>query len=59
MRVLRLIKGVTRRDRIRKANIREEHQVRPLLEERERNKLRWFGHVKRMDTEKKPRKFLE
>ena len=34
-------------------------QIRPLLEEIERNKLRWFGHVKRMDTEKKPRKFLE
>ena len=59
MRVLRLIKGVTRRDRIRNVNIREELQVRPLLEEIVRNKLRWFGHVKRMDTEKKPRKFLE
>ena len=34
-------------------------QVKPLLEEIERNKLRWFGHVKRMNTEKKPRKFLE
>ena len=59
MRMLRLIKSVTRRDRIRNVNIREELQVRPLLEEIERNKLRWFGHVKRMDTEKKPRKFLE
>jgi len=59
MRMLRLIKGVTRRDRIRNVNIREELQIRPLLEEIERNKLRWFGHVKRMDTEKKPRKFLE
>ena len=59
MRMLRLIKGVTRRDRIRNVNIREEFQIRPLLEEIESNKLRWFGHVKRMDTEKKPRKFLE
>ena len=59
MRMLRLIKGVKRRDSIRNVNIREELQVRPLLDEIERNKLRWFGHVKRMDTEKKPRPFLE
>ena len=52
MRVFRLIKGVTRRDRIRNVDVREELQVRPLLEETQRNKLRWFGHVKRMDTEK-------
>ena len=57
MRVLRLIKGVTGRDRIRNVNIREELQVRHLLEEIERKKLRWFGYVKRMETEKKPRVF--
>ena len=59
MRVLRQFKGVTRGDRIGNVKIREELQVRPLLEEIERNNLRWFGHFKRMDTEKKPRKFLE
>ena len=32
MRVLRLIKGVTRRNRIRNAQIREELNVIPLLE---------------------------
>ena len=45
--------------RIKNVNIREELQVRPLLEEIERNKLRWLSHVKGMDTEKKLRKFLE
>ena len=40
MRVLRLIKGVTRRDKIINVNIREELQARPLLEEIEKNKLR-------------------
>ena len=57
MRVLRLIKGVTRRDRIKNVNIREELQIRPLLVEIERNKLRWFGQVKVMETEMKPRDF--
>ena len=57
--MLRLIIGGTRRDRIRNVNIREELQVRPLLEEIEKNELQWLGHVKRMDPEKKLRKFLE
>ena len=59
MRVLRLIKGVTRRDKIRNTQIRQELNVLPLLEDIERNKLRWYGHVKRMGEEKKPRKYLE
>ena len=44
---------------IRSVNIREELQVKLLLEEIERNKLRSFGHVKRMDTEKKSGNLLE
>jgi len=49
MRVLRTIVGVTRRDRIRNATIREKLRVIPLLEEVERMKLRWYGHIMRMD----------
>ena len=40
MRVLRTIKGVTRKDRIRNTTIRAEFHVPPLLEEIERNRLR-------------------
>ena len=59
MRVLRLTKGVTRRDRIPNAQIREELNVIPLLDDIDRKKLRWYGHVKRMSEEKKPKQFLE
>ena len=58
MRVLRTIKGVTRKDRIRNTTIRAELQVPPLLEEIERNRLRWYGHVMRMDDNKKPKRYL-
>ena len=39
MRVLRLIMGVTRKDRMRNSRIREELKVTPLLEDIERGKL--------------------
>ena len=59
MRVLRLIKGVTRRDRLRNISIREDLKVTPLLDEVENTKLRWYGHVKRMEERKMPKKYLE
>ena len=58
MRLLRTIKGVTRRDKIRNQVIRSELNVTPLMEEIERNKLRWYGHVMRMDESKKPKQYL-
>ena len=59
MRVLRTIRGVTRRDRMRNSQIRAELQVVPLLEDIERNKLRWYGHVMRMTDDRKPKKYLQ
>ena len=59
MRVLRTIRGITRMDRRRNTTIREELQVTPLLEEIERNKLRWYGHVMRMRGDRKPKKYLQ
>ena len=64
MRVLRLIHGVTKRDRIRNENIRSTLSVESILTIIERNQLRWYGHVLRMpdarDTKRmydwKPRK---
>ena len=59
MRVLRLIKGVTRLDRIRNADIRRELGISNILELIERGQLRWYGHVKRMEASRYPKQFLE
>ena len=58
MRVLRLIMGVTSRDQMRNSRIGEELKVTPLLEDTERGKLRWYGHVIRMEEERKQKKYL-
>ena len=58
MRVLRMIKGVTRREKIRNTIIRRELNVTSLLEEVERKQLRWYGHVMRMEDGKKAKKYL-
>jgi hypothetical protein len=59
MRVLRVIMGVTRRDRKRNEEIREELGVENILKLIERGQLRWFGHVKRMDEDRYPRRYYE
>ena len=57
MRVLRLIKGITRRDRRRNADVQEELDVEPILIFVERSQLRWYGHVMRMDMERYPLRY--
>lgn len=52
MRYLRAVKGVTRRDRIKNEKIREELGVEPILQSIERQKLKWFGHMTRMEEER-------
>ena len=59
MKVLRTIRGVTRMDRLRNDQIRSDLSVKPLLKEIEEKKLRWYGHVKRMDEERLPKRYLE
>ena len=54
MRVLRLIKGVKRRDKCRNSYFREEMDVRSILEDIECSKLRWYGHVMRMGNDRLP-----
>jgi hypothetical protein len=49
------IVGKTKRDRVRSERIREQvgqESVRRVLEERQ---LKWFGHVYRMERERKPK----
>lgn len=59
MRVLRLIKGVTRRDRIRNENIRRELGVKSILTVIEEGQLRWYGHVRRMDDTRIPKRWFD
>jgi len=55
MNCLRKIKGVTRRDRIRNVEIRAELGIRMDVVQRiQRKRLRYFGHVVRMKTERFP-----
>lgn len=57
MRVLRLIKGVTRMDRMKSAAIREELNVELILKFVERQRLRWYGHLRRMEGNRFPARF--
>jgi hypothetical protein len=59
MRVLRVIEGVTRRDRIRNTVIREKLNVTSLLGDVERGKLRWSEYGKRMNNDRHARKYME
>ena len=58
MKTLRLILGITRRDRIRNEVIRERLGVESVLETVEKARLRWYGHVQRMPAEKYPEYLL-
>ena len=58
MKVLRLVKGVTRRDRIRNADIYDEFKIKPIIETIQTDQLRWFGHVMRRDEETTAKKVL-
>ena len=59
MRVLRLIHGVTRRERLRNDVIRDALNVKSILLIIEKSQLRWFGHVIRMSEERDVKRMLE
>jgi hypothetical protein len=56
MKFLRVIMGQNKRDRIRNAHIRDELTMENIQNQIKKNRLKWFGHVKRMD-EHNTRKF--
>src|ERR1700755_3647868 len=58
MRVLRVIRGISLRDRVRSERIRTDLGVEPVLECVERNQLRWFWHVRRMEGAERLRRIL-
>ena len=59
MKVLRLIRGVTRLDRLRNEDIRRDLEIDNVLVLVERGQLRWYGHVKRMPDHRYPKRFLD
>ena len=59
MKVLRLVKKVTRRDRVRNADIYEEFKIKPIIETIQTDQLRWSGHVMRRDENTTVKKVLD
>lgn len=56
MRVLRMIVGKTRRDRVRNEWVRERIGVVPVINRMDSARLRWWGHVERMSEERVARR---
>jgi hypothetical protein len=55
MNCLRKIKGITKRDRIRNADIRAELKIEmDIVQKIKRRRLRYYGHVVRMSPERFP-----
>ena len=59
MKALRMIKGVTRRDKLRNERISQEVGVLPVLDWIQEWKMRWLGQVKRMGDQRYPKPMLE
>ncbi len=57
MKVLRLIYGVTRLNRIRNDVIREDLKVTSNVKLIERNRRRWYGHIQRLSPERYPKRY--
>ena len=59
MRVLRLIFGVTKRDRVRNTTIRAALKVEPIILQIEKCQLRWFGHTQRMQPTRDVKRIMD
>ena len=59
MKVQRLVKGVTRSDIIRNADIYDDFKIKPIIETIQTYQLRWFDHVMRRDEETTAKKVLD
>ena len=57
--MLRRIKGVTRRERERNDDIRRELGVEKITSRIRTARLRWYGHVKRMEDGNEVRRTME
>ena len=59
MRYLRKVKGKTRMDKIRNEKIREDLEVESVTDKLEIQKLKWFGHLIRMNTNRPTKQIWE
>ena len=59
MRMLRRIYGVTLRDKCRSRDIRKELNVGDIREKVREIRLRWFGHIQRMERENPVREAMD
>ncbi|KAJ8935859.1 hypothetical protein NQ318_015970 [Aromia moschata] len=59
MKYLRKVLGITRKDKIRNADIREQLQVQSVLSRIENRQLGWFGHLIRMNNDRPVKKVWE
>ena len=50
IKMLRWMKGVTRKDRERNVDVRKELQVRELSDKLREGRLCWYGHVRRREN---------
>lgn len=56
MKYLRGVKGISRRDKIRNEAVRSELNVEPILKSIEKQHLKWFGHIVRMEDERQTKR---
>ena len=59
MKCYRRIAGKTKRDMIRNERIREGLKQESIGGKLRKRQMKWFGHVLRMDEERKPRQMME
>ena len=59
MRMLRTIKGVTLRDKVKSVDIRKELGVNSIQEKVREMRLRWYGHIQRMEENNEVRAVVD
>ena len=59
MRMLRRIKGVTLRDKVKRVDIRKELGVTSIQDKVREMRLRWYGHMQRMEENNEVRAVVD
>ena len=59
MRMLRRIKGATLRDKVKSVDIRKELGVNSIQDKVREMRLRWYGHMQRMEENNEVRAIVD